>query len=222
MNQRLNFFLQTVVVAIPVVYYIIVWDSLPEKVPVHFGTDRTPDRYGSKASLIAIPAILGIVALLVSALLEWMLSQIQKQEPGAAKTVRRMSWLLVVLFMGIGFLASEHSRLYQSGPAEIDPERLLAAGLNLVFAFMGFAQRDLPQNPYIGIRLPQTLKSKWVWSRTHRFAGRLFLFMGTIAAASCQFLDGKTGLSITIINLVMMVILTIVAASYFAKKEQTF
>lgn len=221
MNQRLNFFLQAVVVAIPIVFYVINWDSLPEKVPVHFGSDRTPDRYGSRASLIAIPAILGAVALLVSALLEWMLSLIQKQEPGTAKTVRRMSWLLVILFTGTGFLASEHSRLYQSGPAVIDPERLLAAALNLVFAFMGFAQRDLPQNPYIGIRLPQTLNSERVWIRTHRFAGRLFLVMGTIAAAACQFLDGKTGLSVAVMNLVCMVILTIIAASRFAKEEQT-
>lgn len=219
MNRRITFIFQAVVAGAPVLFYVINWDSLPENVPIHFGSDGMPDRYGSKASLIAIPAVLGTVALLVSALLEWMLSLIPKKQPEASKTVRQMSWFLVILFSGIGFLAAEHSRLYESGPADIDIERLMAVALNLLFAAMGYAQRDLPQNPYVGIRLPQTLRSERVWIRTHRFAGLLFLVMGTVAAAVCQFLKGKTGLLIAVINLVLMVSLTFMAATRFAKEE---
>ena len=38
----------------PAVYLVIVWNKLPERVPIHFNLKGIADRYGSKNELIIV------------------------------------------------------------------------------------------------------------------------------------------------------------------------
>ena len=43
-----------IIVLIPFVYLAYVWNSLPEKVPLHWNIEGEIDRYGEKSELILI------------------------------------------------------------------------------------------------------------------------------------------------------------------------
>ena len=45
-----------------VMYLVVTWGNLPERVPIHFNVHGIPDRYGKKGSLLLEP-ILGLLIL---------------------------------------------------------------------------------------------------------------------------------------------------------------
>ena len=45
-----------------VMYLLVTWENLPERVPIHFTAQGIPDRYGKKGSLLLEP-ILGLMIL---------------------------------------------------------------------------------------------------------------------------------------------------------------
>ena len=55
-----------IVIAAMVILIVLNWHSLPEKVPVHFTFDGTPDGFGGKAALIREPIIATVIILLIS------------------------------------------------------------------------------------------------------------------------------------------------------------
>jgi uncharacterized membrane protein len=46
------------VLAAPLAFLALTWNKLPEKVPIHFNLEGTPDHFGRKQELILMTAIL--------------------------------------------------------------------------------------------------------------------------------------------------------------------
>src|SRR5262249_42373223 len=51
-------------ILMPAIYLAIVWNTLPEKLALHFDLQGNPDRYGSKIELVFVTALLIVVASL--------------------------------------------------------------------------------------------------------------------------------------------------------------
>jgi hypothetical protein len=47
----------------PVIYLCLIWRQVPETVPLHFGFDGKPDRYGSRMALWALSGIQSVAAI---------------------------------------------------------------------------------------------------------------------------------------------------------------
>src|SRR5690349_15585655 len=54
---------------IPWIYLATIWAGLPDRIPVHFGIDGTPDKYGERNQVFFIPATCTVVSVLVYLLL---------------------------------------------------------------------------------------------------------------------------------------------------------
>jgi len=69
MKKRTIFFISLVIALLPVIYLCFIYNSLPGKIPTHWGISSQPDEFGNRQSVIAIPVIfflltVGIVLLI--------------------------------------------------------------------------------------------------------------------------------------------------------------
>jgi uncharacterized membrane protein len=100
---------------------------------------------------------------------------------------RRASYALfpetVRFFRGalVAFLVGLHV-LMLLGPlgVPVDMDRIVRVTLPLLFAALGNRFGRLRHNWFFGIRVPWTLESEEVWTRTHRMAGRLWVAGGLL------------------------------------------
>ncbi|HZK78926.1 MAG TPA: SdpI family protein, partial [Gemmatimonadaceae bacterium] len=91
---------------------------------------------------------------------------------GAYETII-IAVMLLLLGVHVMVLASATGRA-------ISLERVLPAGLGLLFIVVGAVLPRVHPNWFVGIRTPWTLSSDLSWERTHRVGGYLFMAVGTI------------------------------------------
>lgn len=161
----------------------VIGPTLPAKVPVHWGLDGQPDRWGSKWELL----LLGPVVLAVVAGLSWFLDRRDTvKRPGDNEEPRRQ-----VLALAMALLAFLHVMLLvHVGGAVRDLFAGLGAGLSVFWALMGNLMGRVRPNGTTGIRTPWTLRSPEIWRRTHRFAGHLMVLAGVLGALGSLLLPG--------------------------------
>jgi uncharacterized membrane protein len=62
-QKNLSGFATVIIWLLPVLYFIGIYNSIPQTVPLHFGIDSKADRYGSKEELIWVVTALSVVAI---------------------------------------------------------------------------------------------------------------------------------------------------------------
>ncbi|MGZ8549326.1 MAG: DUF1648 domain-containing protein, partial [Chitinophagaceae bacterium] len=62
---------------ISLLYLFIIWETLPEKIAMHFDLQGKPDRYGDKSELLLMIAILCVMSIA----LFFLLSNIYRIDP---------------------------------------------------------------------------------------------------------------------------------------------
>ena len=152
-------------------YFLVPADTL---VPVHWGIDGQPDRYGSTAEgLLLMPAILFLILLLFSAL-KWL----EPRQENLQKSATARGWiaLSVTLLLAILSAGSILTALGQPVPMV----KLVVAAVTLSFIIIGNFLPKTRSNFYIGVRTPWTLSSDENWQKTHRLAGRLMMLAGLL------------------------------------------
>jgi uncharacterized membrane protein len=164
---------------------------LPERMPMQYGPDGTPNWYGPTwLGLIDMP----LVALLVT-LLFWALPKLdarsRRQTPDAQPDSASDAAALVVLAPRwstsiVLLLACAHvAVILQALEIGADlPQRVVIASVGLLFAVVGNEFGRLMPNRFAGIRTRRLLQNPQAWRATHRFAGRLFFGAGALAVVA--------------------------------------
>jgi uncharacterized membrane protein len=191
-----------------------LWPRLPEVVPVHWGFDGQPDRFGSKLELVvAGPVVLvGLWVLLVV---------LRRVDPRAAAPMPADAPpaeagtrdAVVAVVMGLLALGHLGLLLQVSGATSAGP---LLLGITAC-AFQLVAGNLLPRvrpNFFVGVRTPWTLSSDQVWRRTHRLAGRLLVASGLLSTLALAVLPAGWVVSV-VVGLLLAASLIPVGASYF-------
>ncbi|HEX7089013.1 MAG TPA: SdpI family protein [Longimicrobiales bacterium] len=162
------------VVAAMLAFALVVYPSLPERVPAHWGLSGEADDWMPKWPGAFLPAALaaGVWLLLVG---------LRRIDPRRAhyEKFEETFWLLVnvlVLFMALVEVVSLGAAL--GWPVDVGRVMLLAAGL--LFVALGNYLPRVRSNWWMGIRTPWTLESERVWRETHRVAGWSFVFGGVV------------------------------------------
>ncbi len=158
---------------ISVIAWLIFYPSLPDQVPIHWGTNGA-DGYQSKGT-----AFLTLHALMIGIYL--LLIVIPKIDPkkknyqyfSKAYSITNLS--LIILFFLINMMILLISLGY-----EIPMENLAGPLVGLLFLIMGNYMQQAKQNFFFGIRTPWTLTDETIWRKTHRLGGRLFMLGGIL------------------------------------------
>jgi uncharacterized membrane protein len=161
------------IVLVPFVYLAVIWNNLPEKVPVHWNYKGEIDRWDDKSSLITLLFLLPVLIYV-------LMTFIPRIDPK-----RRISLMggkfyqlkfILVLFMSLIALLI----LYTTKERSINNPNLIFALMGVFFAILGNYFKVIQPNYFIGIRTPWTLENNEVWKATHLFAGKLWVAGGLI------------------------------------------
>jgi uncharacterized membrane protein len=159
------------IVLTPFVYLAIIWDSLPQRVPIHWNYKGEIDNWGDKFSLI-------LMLLLLPVLMYVLMTFIPKIDPkNRISLMGRKFYQLkffLVLFMSLVALLI----VYTTKERSVNNPNLVFALLGVLLIVFGNYFKVIQPNYFIGIRTPWTLENNEVWKSTHVFAGRIWVIGG--------------------------------------------
>lgn len=168
-----------VVVVAMVLFTLVVWSQLPERIPIHWNIRGEVDGWAGKwPGAFLLPALgLGM----------WLLFRVLPRIDPRRVNYERFEptyWTLanvVLVFFALVHVLSLGTALGWS----IDAPRVILVALGSLFVALGNYLPRVKPNWWMGIRTPWTLDSDQVWRDTHRLGGKMFVAAGlaTIAAA---------------------------------------
>jgi uncharacterized membrane protein len=181
MNNKSSFVMNSVVVSTMLFVSTWAWNQIPDTqlIPVHYGINGLPDRYGGKLEgLLAIPLLgMGLTALF---------SILPCLEPRSDHLLRSKKAYFVTALSSMILLLSLHTAIIlQALGWRINVATVAAVGVSILLAVIGNYLSKVRSNFSFGIRTPWTLSSEQSWNKTHRLGGRLLFTLGisgTIAA----------------------------------------
>ena len=160
----------TVIMLLPILAGLILWNQLPEQMPTHWNAVGEVDGWSSKAF-----AVFGLSLIMVAAQWLCMLGTAAdpKKNNHSEKILHLVLWIVPTLSVVL------HAVTYATALGYAVPiEVVMPVLIGLVFTIIGNYLPKCKQNYTIGIKIPWTLDNEENWNRTHRFAGWLWTFCG--------------------------------------------
>jgi uncharacterized membrane protein len=216
--MKKNLFTTLIVILIallPAGYLALIWDSLPQSVPVHFGANMKPDRIGDKKELWLVVGLMAAVSVGIYFLLN-NLHRFDPKRKGMppSSSFRKLATGLVV------FLSALSMVIVASAKGGVDLQKLLFPLLGLLFAFLGNYMHNIKPNYFAGIRLPWTLSSDENWRRTHQLAGKIWFAGGLLLVIAGLLLPATfMWIVVAVLVLVMIVIPTVYSYRLFRQQQ---
>jgi uncharacterized membrane protein len=171
----------SVVILLPILAGVILWNQLPDQLPIHWNAVGDVDGWAPKAvGVFAMPVLLLAI--------HWLCVVFTVMDPKSknhqSKILQLMFWILPVtsvLIYSITFATA-------IGHA-VRVEVIMPLVMGLLFVIIGNYMPKCKQSYTIGIKIPWTLNSEENWNRTHRFAGWLW-FVGGLGMMATGFIGG--------------------------------
>ena len=171
----------SVVILIPMVVGLLLWNRLPEQITIHWGLNNTPDGWAGKQIVV-----FGMPALLLA--VQWVGVLLTSLDPKVKNADGKPMKLVLWLIPAISLVVCGVIYGYALGlDFNMDNVALLLVGL--LFVIIGNYLPKCKQSYTVGIKIPWTLNSEENWFRTHRMAGRLWTVCG-LAMMVTAFLGG--------------------------------
>lgn len=208
-KNKFKVVISSIIVLLPVLFGIIMWNDLPDIMTTHWGADGNADGFGGKAfAVFGLPFIL-LAVHLVCILFTLSDKRQKEQDP---KALGIIFWIIpaVSLFAnGIMY----HAAL----GGEFNPASFLPALLGLMFIFIGNYLPKVKQNRTLGIKISWTLNNEENWNKTHRFGGKVWLIGGVIMLFS-GFLPAAA-MTLTMVCVIAAITIIPIAYSYRIYKQ---
>lgn len=208
-NHKGKALLSSVVILLPILYGLFMWDQLPANMVSHWGGDGVADGTASKGFVVfALPLILlGVhwLCLLLS---------------GLDRKSAQMNPKLITLIYGIMpvFSLLINGSIYSIAlEKEWDLFQILTVVLGVMFMVMGNYMPKTTRNRTMGIKLQWTLGNDENWNKTHRLAGRIW-FLGGIVVIVLAIASAKIAM-MALLAMILILVAVPVAYSYALYKQ---
>ncbi|MBR6562806.1 MAG: SdpI family protein [Clostridia bacterium] len=199
----------SVVILIPMLVGIIIWDLLPETIATHWDASGEPDGFSDKAVMVFLmPSV--ILVLLWVGMLVTARDHKEKEQSGAVVD------LVIILLPILSLVVAGMSFAIALGHDVSVPD-IVTVFLGVMMILIGNLLPKARQNRTIGIKIKWTLNSEENWSRTHRFSGKLWFFSG-FAILLCVLLPESVKLYPLMAILAVIVIVPLVYSYSLHKK----
>jgi uncharacterized membrane protein len=198
-----NLLFALVILAIPFAYAAYIYPSLPQTIPTHFNIKGEADGFGERSTIFLGPGILSGVGLFTF----FLLSNIKNFDPKKFKVedegmFKKLALFLVAFLSLLGFIIT----FAATGP-KLNITNLLLPLLGISFAIMGWYMPKIHQNYFAGFKLPWTLENVDNWNETHKVAGKIWIYGGSIQAIGTLVLPSVAAFIVFIAATLMMVLI---------------
>ena len=180
MNRKKAILLTSLLTFIPIIIGLILWNQLPEEIPVHFNAAGEPDNYESKAfAVFFLPLFLWVVHLLTGFII--------LADPKKQNISDKVFMLTLYISPTAGIFGAV---VMYTGALNIPVSVNMIGNLfvGIVFIIVGNYMPKTRQNYTIGIKIPWALNDAENWNKTHRFAGIVWIICGVVLVINA-FLD---------------------------------
>lgn len=201
---------------VPAIFLLSVYASLPAIVPMHYGIDGKPDRYGNKSEMILLTGIMMFVALGVYLLMKFLPAIDPKKQVKFGEATFNKLAFGVLFFVSVLNIVIIFATAHQG----IQIDKVLLPLIALLFAFMGNMMHSIKPNYFAGVRTPWTLESEDTWRATHRLTGKLWFIGGMVLAVALFLLPSVAATVVFSCSILVLVFIPVIYSYIYFKKHQ--
>ena len=166
----------SLIILIPIVIGLILWDKLPDQVPVHWNMSGEVDDYATKTQAVFLMPLV-LVAF------QWICVLGTSLDPKKQNINDKMFTLVLWIIPIISLLCN--SMVYATVLGhKVSVEIIMPLFMGALFIVIGNYLPKCKQSYTMGIKLPWTLDDEENWNKTHRMAGFLWVIGGIIVMAT--------------------------------------
>lgn len=208
-NNKWTLIITTLVMLLPMVVGLLLWQQLPEQIPSHWGIHGEVDGWANKTT-----TVFGFPALMIA--LHWLCVLASSADPKSKNYHASMIRLVLWICPGISLLVN--SLVYTAALGySFDIQLILPLFEGVLFIIVGNLLPKCRQSYTLGIKLPWTLNNEENWNKTHRLAGKVWVGGGVIILATAFW--GSFWIMIGT-TLAMVIIPTIYSYCLYRKQSQ--
>lgn len=175
-KYRGTLILTSLIILLPMLIGVLLWNQLPDQVATHFGMDGTPDGWSSRGfTVFGLPLFLLAV--------QFICAYVTQMDPKSRNISDKMMTLVLWIIPVISLLVPVTIYGYALG-FETNYSAYGMAFVGVVFIIIGNYLPKCRQNYTVGIKLPWTLNDDENWNHTHRMAGFLWVVCGFAVVAN--------------------------------------
>ena len=189
-----------IILLIGLIAAVVLYPSMPDKVPIHWNFRGEVDNYGSREfGTFFLPALNVILYVLFLVMPNFdPKKENYRKFDSSYLTIRYSLHIFLALLFGLTAAAS------LGYPVDIG--KWVAVGVALLFIAMGNIMGRVRNNYFVGFKFPWTLANEDVWKKTHQVgakamvAGGIFSLIGVIlTSGSLSFVLLMAGIFIPMI-----------------------
>lgn len=157
---------------VPILVGVILWNSLPDTMTLHWGVDGAADGTGSKAMVVfLVPLIMCAVNLLC-----FCITAVDKNSREQGKKAMSMVFWIVPLIS----IAVNGVIYCLALDKEFNAMVAFPLLIGISFISVGNYLPKIKQNRTLGIKIKWTLQNEENWNKTHRLGGKVWVFSGIV------------------------------------------
>ena len=196
-NKKMILF-TLVLLLLPIVMGLFLWNQLPDTVVTHWGADNQPDGYSSKAF-----AVIGLLAILLATHLICIIAT--NIDPKAKNINNKMFSVVIWICPFISIVTCAMVYGYNLG-YQFDMGFFSSLLIGVLYIILGNFIPKIKQNYTIGFRIPWALNNSDNWYHTHRFGGKCMVIGGIALIVTSPFENVWVLLVVAIIPCILPVI----------------
>jgi uncharacterized membrane protein len=205
------------IISIPFVYAAIVYPTLPQTIPTHFGIDGKADGFGSRNSIWTNITISSAIAIGIYLLMRFLPTIDPKKKAGQAPEIYRKIALVVVVFLaGISLMVVRSAK-----SESFEVAKFILPLTGLFFAILGNYMHSIKPNYFVGFRTPWTLENEDNWRKTHQLVSKIWVPGGLLIAIGTFILPMNAALVFLLVLITAMVVIPLVFSYRYFKKHQS-
>ena len=203
--------ISSVVILLPMLFGLIIWNKLPATMVSHWGADGVADGTAPKALMVfGMPLLL----LAFHWFLLWVTTVVDKKNAQNSKMVAVCYSIIPALSL------INHVFIYSVAlEKEWDLFALLPVFVGTMFLVIGNYMPKTTRNRTAGIKLRWTMGNDENWNKTHRLGGRIWFWGGFVVIASAL-LPVKYAVAVLIVVIAVSVIVPTVYSYSIYKKHK--
>lgn len=210
-NHKFKAIISSIIILLPALFGLAVWDQLPEQMVSHWSGDGVADGYANKTFMVLFLPLI----LLAFHWLCLLITSLDKRSKAQHRKIVTLSFFIVpVISLAV------NGMIYAAalGNAE-NAFVLIPILLGLVFIVLGNYMPKGTRNHTFGIKLKWTLGNDENWQKTHRLGG-ILSFVGGIAVLISALFPFTVTMAVMIAVIIAVVIVPAVYSYILYRKHK--
>ena len=171
-TNKKTLILTSIVILLPILVGMLLWNKLPDSMAVHFNFDNEADGYREKwFAVIIVPFILLAVHLIMA----MIIAADPRKKNISSKVYGINIWILPSLSLALTVVIY----VYNLG-IHFNISLFLGIFLGITYIILGNYMPKTRQNYTIGCLLPWTYANEENWNKTNRLAGVINIIIGIL------------------------------------------